>query len=310
MQGEQEHHYINEQGWNEDHIEIAHRSKLLTRLQEIVESPGFLYFITAVIIINALTLGMETSHKIMGSSLAPILVLLDHLALFIFVVEILIKLLVYGWRFFTRGWNIFDFVIVGISVIPATGNLSILRTFRSIRALRLLSVMPRLRVVVQALFSAIPGMASILAVLVLIFYVGAVLSTRMFGNTFEPWFGDIGSSLYTLFQIMTLESWSMGVVRPVMEEYPWSWIFFVPFIVITSFAVLNLFIAVLVSSIQEQNEATRSEEMHDFRDIMHAENLSLARDITELRRESVALHEEIVALRALLEEHRRSEEKL
>lgn len=299
---------MNEHEWNEDHIDVPHHSKLMARLQEIIESHGFVYFITAVIIINAITLGMETSPEIMNSSFAPLLVSLDHLALLIFVVEILLKLLVYGWRFFTRGWNVFDFVIVGISVIPATGNLSILRTFRSIRALRLLSVMPRLRVVVQALFSAIPGMASILAVLVLIFYVGAVLSTKMFGDTFDAWFGNIGSSLYTLFQVMTLESWSMGVVRPVMEQYPWSWLFFVPFIIITSFAVLNLFIAILVSSIQEQSEASRNEEMHDFQDVMHAENLALARDIAELRRESLALHEEIVALRALLE-NRRTEEK-
>lgn len=282
-----------------EHIDTHHHSPLLIRLQALIESTRFQHFITAVIIINAITLGLETSEAAMASY-GSVLVALDHVALSIFVVEMALKLVAYGWRFFTRGWNIFDFLIIGLSLTPATGNLSVLRALRSIRVLRLLSVMPRLRVVIQALLEAIPGMASILAVMLLIFYVGAVLATKMFGGTFPEWFGGLDRSLYSLFQIMTLESWSMGIVRPVMEEYPWAWAFFVPFIIVTSFAVLNLFIAILVSSIQEQADMEHRAEMEDLHVIVHAEAEQLSGKIAKLHQENRLIHQEITALRDVL----------
>ena len=166
----------------------------------------------------------------------------------------LLKFYVYRFSFFKSGWNNFDFIIVAIAWVPAIGPFAILRALRILRVLRLLSVVPQMRKVIAAIGHSIPGMASVISVLILLFYVAAVMVTKLFGQHPNPqmqeWFGSVGASAYTLFQVMTLESWSMGIVRPTMEIYPWAWLFFVPFIIITSFAVLNLFIGIIVDSMQ------------------------------------------------------------
>jgi len=166
--------------------------------------------------------------------------------------------------FFKTGWNWFDLIIVGIAWIPASGNLSVMRALRVLRVLRLISVVPQMRRVISAIGHSIPGMISVVGVLGLIFYVSSVLATRLFGTHPDPnmqeWFGSISASAYTLFQIMTLESWSMGVVRPTMELFPWAWSFFLPFIIITSFAVLNFFIGIIVDSMQIAQKLEAEEE--------------------------------------------------
>lgn len=258
------------------------------RLKAMVESTRTQHFITAVIVLNAVTLGLETSAEAMAA-LGPVLIAIDRLALLIFVVELTAKISVYRLRFFTSGWNWFDFVIVGISLVPGAGNLSVLRAFRIFRVLRLFSVVPKLRSVVQALLAAIPSMASILAVLLLVYYVTAVLANQLFGARFAEWFGTIGRSMYSLFEIMTFDNWSSGIVRPVMAVYPWAWVFFLPFIVVTSFAVLNLFIAIIVNTMQAQHEAELQQERRDERTEWLAGNTELAQEITELRRQVAAL---------------------
>ena len=220
-------------------------------LKSFIEAKITNVFITFVILVNAITLGFETSEKLV-SKIGIILTYIDKIALSIFVIELLIKLFVYRLNFFKNGWNVFDFTIVTIALIPSSGPLSILRAFRIFRALRLLSMIPSMKKVIQAMFYAIPGIASVGTIILLIFYISAVLVTNLFGNKFENWFGTIGNSMYSLFQIMTLESWSMGIVRPVMEEYPYAWAFFVPFILVTTFAVLNLFIGIIVDAMQNQ----------------------------------------------------------
>ncbi|MEN0088484.1 MAG: ion transporter, partial [Pseudomonadota bacterium] len=204
---------------------IAEADNLRGRLRTFLTSRRFEAFITAIIAINAVTLGMETSSTIMGA-IGPFLIVFDKLVLGIFVVEILLKLFAFGGRFFRSGWNWFDLVIVGISLMPASGALSVLRALRILRVLRLISVVPALRRVVGALVEALPGMGSIIVLMGLVFYVFAVMSTKLFGGTFPEWFGSVGASAYSLFQIMTLESWSMGIVRPVMETFSWAWAFF------------------------------------------------------------------------------------
>lgn len=223
------------------------------RLREWVESTPIQRAIVVVIVINAVVLGLETSSGVMAS-FGSTLIAIDRVCLAIFVVELLIKMYAFGWRFFTSAWNIFDFLVVGIALVPASGPLAVLRALRVLRVLRLVSTMPRLRFVVEALITAVPGIMSIGALLLLVFYVAAVMATSLFGPTFPQWFGSVGDSLYSLFQIMTLESWSMGIVRPVMEVHPWAWAFFVPFILISAFTVLNLFIAVIVDSMQSVKE--------------------------------------------------------
>jgi voltage-gated sodium channel len=224
-----------------------------TRLVRFVDHPRIQGLTTFVILLNAVTLGLETSPGAMAAA-GGFLHALDRIALGYFVVEVALRLVAHGKGFFRSGWGWFDLIIVSMSLIPNSGSLSVLRALRILRALRLFSTVPALRRVVGALVSALPGMGSIAVVLGVIFYVSAVLAAKLFGTDFPAWFGGLGASLYTLFQIMTLESWSMGIVRPVLEVHSWAWIFFVPFIVITSFAVLNLFIGVIVSALQEAGD--------------------------------------------------------
>ncbi|ODA66134.1 Ion transport protein [Methyloligella halotolerans] len=257
---------------------------VIERLRRLVESRRFTGFITAVILFNAVTLGLETWSYAMEVA-GGLLVAIDRIVLAIFVFEMIAKLLVYRQAFFRSGWNIFDLTIVGIALVPAAGPLTVLRALRILRVLRLLSVVPQMRSVVAALIGAIPGMGSIAAVMSLIFYVGSVLATKLFGAAFPDWFGSIGASAYSLFQIMTLESWSMGIVRPVMEVYPWAWLFFVPFILITTFAVLNLVVAVIVNSMQTLHEAEQKEEREAERQIVHEETAALTGEVRAMRQE-------------------------
>lgn len=214
----------------------------------------------AIILLNAVTIGVETmvSHD---SRAHQALSLLDHMALGVFLVEIALKLIAVGpLRFFRSGWNTFDFLVVAVALVPGAGPLSVLRTLRIMRLLRVIKFMPGLRRVVEALLRSLPGISAIALLMGLIFYVAAVMATTMFGPAFPEWFGSIGRSLYSLFQIMTLESWSMGIVRPIMEHNPWAWAFFVPFILVSAFTMLNLFVAVIVDTMGQMDHEIASEE--------------------------------------------------
>jgi voltage-gated sodium channel len=246
-------------------------------VRRVVEAEWFQNAIVAVIVLNAIVIGLETSATAMAYA-GALLHVLDSLAIAIYVLEILAKLYVYRWRFFASGWNLFDFVIVTAALVPAGREVSVLRALRILRALRLISTMPKMRQVVQGLLSAIPAMGTVILLLSLIFYVSAVMATTLFGASFPDWFGNIGLSLYSLFQIMTLESWSMGIVRPVMEAYPYAWAFFVPFILVTSFTVLNLFIAIIVNAMQEAHDEDAAAE----RDVILREVRALRQEIARL----------------------------
>jgi voltage-gated sodium channel len=232
-------------------------SRFIANLQRFIESNAISNFILGVIICNALVLGLETSKTAM-QHWGYWLHLLDQVAVVIFVIELAIKLVVYRLNFFKNGWNIFDFIIVTITLLPFGEGTSVLRALRIVRAFRLISAVPSMRLVIHALLSAIPGLVSVIALLSLVFYVGSVMATMLFGEQFQAWFGTIGASLFSLFQIMTLESWSMGIARPVMEQFPLAWLFFIPFILCTSFAVLNLFIAIIVSAMDDVQRADRA----------------------------------------------------
>ena len=246
-------------------------------LRKFIESSRFEWTITAVIVANAIVLGLETVPAIMRDY-GGVLASLDRIAIVIFVIEIALKLFVYRLRFFTNGWNVFDLIIVSVALIPASQQFSVLRALRILRALRLISVVPSMRKVIVGLFKAIPSIGTVIVMLLLLFYISAVMATKLFGEAFPAWFGDLGLSLYSLFQIMTLESWSMGIVRPVMEVYPYAWAFFVPFILLTSFIVLNLFIGVIVNAMAEAT----GEEAHDEREMIIAELRALREDVAAL----------------------------
>lgn len=238
---------------------------LRDKIGAFIDRPAFRNAILGVILFNAIILGLETSKPLMAS-IGPLLVFLDTLCLAIFVIEIVAKLFVKRGQFFRDGWNIFDFVIVGIALVPAAQGLAVLRALRILRLLRVVSVAPSLRRVIEGLLNALPGMGSVFLLMALIFYIGAVMATKLFGEAFPVWFGTLGKSGYSLFQIMTLESWSMGIVRPVMEQFPYAWMFFVPFILLTTFVVLNLVVGLVVNSMQDAHHVEAEEETGNYRD--------------------------------------------
>ncbi len=230
-----------------------------------LDTPNVRNFIIGVILFNAILLGMETSPAIMSGA-GPLIIALDRICLGIFVVELALKLFALGPRFFRSGWNIFDFVIIGISLTPGAQTLSVLRALRILRLLRVISAAPRLQRVVEGFITALPGMGSVFLLMSIIFYIGSVMATKLFGASFPEWFGSLGASAYSLFQIMTLESWSMGIVRPVMEVYPYAWAFFVPFIMMTTFAVVNLLVGLIVNSMQDAHGAEDAAKTDKYRD--------------------------------------------
>jgi len=266
---------------------------VLERIRVLVTSRAWETFIVIIILVNALILGMMTSEQLMAAA-GPLLVGLDAAILAVFVVEIGLRIAVFRLRFFTDPWSLFDFLVVAVALAPASREFSVLRALRILRVLRLISVVPTLRRVVGGLIAALPGMASIVFLMMLIFYVFSVMATSLYGDTFPQWFGTIGASAYSLFQIMTLESWSMGIVRPVMDVHPYAWAFFVPFIMVTAFAVLNLFIGIIVSGMQQEVET----EAAASRDALIEEQVSMHDDIRALRRDVEALSAAVRALSA------------
>lgn len=221
--------------------------------------------VMAVIVFNAIILGMETSPDLMAHA-GGLIIALDVACLGFFVVEIILKVVARGGRFFKSGWNLFDLVIVVVALVPGSQTMSVLRALRILRVLRVISVAPRLRRVVEGFVTALPGMASVFVLMAIIFYIGAVIATKLFAQSFPEWFGSLPMSGYTLFQIMTLESWSMGIVRPVMEIYPYAWAFFVPFIMITTFAVVNLLVGLIVNSMQDAHQEEAGAVTDAYRD--------------------------------------------
>lgn len=253
------------------------------RLRAFAESHGFCKFITALILINAVILGMETYPSIMAEY-GPILKATDRVILWIFVAELGIRLCAYGLRFFRDPWSVFDTSVVAIAFLPANEAFAVLRAARVLRVLRLISIFPRLRRVIEGLISAIPGIGSIGAILIIIFYVFSVMATKLFGATHPEFFGTLQASLFSLFQIMTLEGWP-DIVREVKQTHPFAPAFFIPYILIATFTVLNLFIAVIVDAMQRQHEVEENEERKTLR-LIEAELYKLNQKIDAITGES------------------------
>ncbi len=228
------------------------------RLSKLTENSGFSKLIIGLIIINAIILGMETYPAIMAQ-FGPALKAIDQVILWIFVLELAIRLGANGWRFFRDPWSVFDSIVVAIAFMPANEAFAVLRAARVLRVLRLISIFPRLRRVIEGLISAIPGIGSIGAILVILFYVFSVMATKLFGATHPEFFGTLQASLFSLFQIMTLEGWP-DIVRQVKETHPYAPAFFIPYILLATFTVLNLFIAVIVDAMQRQHQAEEQAE--------------------------------------------------
>ena len=257
---------------------------MYNNVKNIIESSLFTKFITYLIILNGITMGFETSKEF-SANYGVYTTIFNQVVISIFTIEIVLRIYVHRLSFFKDPWSIFDFTIVAVSLVPASAGFEILKVLRVLRLFRLVTVVPQMRKIVSALISVIPGMLSVIALMTLFFYIFAIMSTQLFGEKFPEWFGTLGESFYTLFQIMTLESWSMGIVRPVMDIYPYAWVFFVPFILVATFVMINLVVAIIVDAMAILN---KSEEEHIIQEV-HSQEDSINSEIIKLREEIVEL---------------------
>jgi voltage-gated sodium channel len=258
----------------------------MSTLARILRDPRTEHVVLGLIIFNAVTLGLETFPSVM-SQYGGVLHALDRAVLAVFVVELAARMLVFRAAFFRDPWSLFDLFVVGIALVPATGAFSVLRALRILRVLRLITVVPSLRRVVGGLIIALPGMGSILLLLLLVFYVFSVMAAKLFGPSNPELFGDLGTAAYTLFQVMTFDDWSAGVVKPLMAEHPYAAVFFIVFILLSTFMVLNLFIGVVVSALDEETAADAPKLTHPA-----DRDERLLQELAALRTEVRALREQ------------------
>jgi len=253
-----------------------------SKLKQFVDSNGFHNFIIYLIVFNAITIGMETSPNLVNS-VGNWFERIDNVILYIFIVEIALKLFVYRLDFFRSGWNVFDFTIVAIAAVPLAGPFAVFRTLRILRTLRLLNNIPRLRFIIEAILHAIPSIGWIMVLLVIVFYIFAVLGTNFYGADFPQFFGSIGETMFTLFQVMTLESWSSGIARPMMEKLPYVYVFFIPFILIATYTTLNIFIAIVVNTMNEIQADESQREEDRIKNFVRDENKEVKKQLSDLK---------------------------
>ncbi|MBE0613526.1 MAG: ion transporter [Burkholderiales bacterium] len=265
------------------------------RLAAWIQAPPVQNALIALILVNAAILGLETFPGV-RSDWGDWLRALDQAILAVFVLEIALRLIAHRMAFFRDPWSVFDFLVVGIALMPASGPFAVLRALRVLRVMRLISLVPSMRRVAGGLIAAIPGLGAVFGMIVVILYVSAVVATKLFGERFPDWFGTLGESAFTLFQVMTLESWSMGIVRPILEVYPLAWMFFVVYILVSTFTMLNLFIAVVVNAMQAEHAREFEAEKSDAAEPAPTDRW--------LRDELQALHIEVKRLREALERNR------
>ncbi|MEO1101641.1 MAG: ion transporter [Pseudomonadota bacterium] len=274
-------------------------------LERAIERPWFRNMITGLIVFNAVILGILTYRRELPADFVSTLEALDQAITFVFAIEIGLKLIVYRVQFFKSGWNWFDFIVVGLSLIPGSGAFSVMRALRVLRILRLLHVVPMMKRITEALLKALPGMSAIFAVLALFTYVGAVMATNMFGNTDNEevllLFGDLPRSAYSLFQVMTMDGWRFEVVEKVIDDgHPYAWVFFLLFIFIASFAILNLFIALIVEALQQEQQAVQAELMAEIEGELEETASETHADMADILRAIESLRGEITELKSKL----------
>lgn len=284
---------------------------LMEKVKKFVESNLFQNFILAIIVLNAAIMGVLTVQSL-PPAVHQMLINLDTACLWIFVVELLLRLVVYRFGFFRSGWNLFDLVVVILSIFSEFSFFAVFRIFRifrvlrslktlkSIRAFRLVSDLKNLRIIVEAVGRSIPGVLWSGMLLLLVYYIFAIMGTTLFGLQFPEWFGTMGKSFYTLFQVMTLESWSMGISRPVMEVFSWAWLYFVPFVLCTSFLIMNVVVGIVVNAISEVSEGQAKEEKEN--DSQADGEKETFEDVqAQLRREVEALQRQLTHMEELLD---------
>jgi voltage-gated sodium channel len=266
-------------------------------IASLLDNKLFQNAIVGVILLNAGILGILTLPNL-DPSLANALHWLDQACLVVFCVELGLKFTVMRFSFFRNGWNIFDFVVVAIALAPATGPLSVLRALRVFRLMRLVSAFPSMRQVIAGMFASIPGVASVAGILFVIFYVSAIVAIGFFGETDPEHFGNLGTTFFTLFQLMTTEGWPT-MARTIMETTPLAWIFFITFILLTTFTTLNLVFGIVVNSMEEAKEEAARETMEAKGVIPSHQSMEVRLAIIENTAKSAAA--DLEALQATIE---------
>ena len=267
-------------------------------LLRLVEARWFQVTALAVIFLNAVVLGLQTSpsvDKMFGGWLERI----DEWCIVAFIVELLLKMLAYRWGFCRSGWNWFDFFVVALSIVPDMGMFSLVRIFRVLRVFRLISGMRHMRIILSAIVRSLPGVTWAGMLLLLVYYVYGIIGTNLFGEAFPQWFGSLGKSVYSLFQVMTLESWSMGIARPVMERFPYAWVFFVTYILLSAFIVMNIVVGIVLNSIGDSFKAESDDKKMAGPD--------LARELVNLRRQLEVVESAFAAMSKESENHKSKE---
>ena len=216
----------------------------------------FRHGVTAVITANAVVIGLDTSVAL-AARFGGVFELTSRAFLAIFVVEALIKMAAVWPRlrdYFADGWNLFDFTVIAVSLLPSTGELATLaRLARLFRVLRLVSALPELRLIVATLIRSVPGMFNVLALMSIIFYVYGVAGYHLFRDIDPTHWRTLGIALLSLFRIVTLEDWT-DIMYAALDHYWWAWAYFVSFVVVGTFVVINLFIAVVINSLDEAKQ--------------------------------------------------------
>ena len=261
---------------------------MLASLRKYFESAGFRNLIVTIILINSTLIGLETSPAVMDR-FGFWIDWLDLVILVFFTVEVSLKIVAYRGRFFNDPWNLFDLFIVSVSIMPAAGSFSVFRALRIIRTLRLLKNIPRLRLIIESLLKSIPSIGWIAALLMIVYYTFAVIGTNLFAADYPKYFGTLGESFFTLFQIMTLESWSSAIARPIIDGAPYAWLFFVSFILIATYTTLNIFIAIVVNTMNEVSLKDLQEEEENIKKFIVDENQKVVNKLEELQNEIKAL---------------------
>ena len=279
--------------------------KIFTQIHDfcvrVTSSKIFKNTIVLIILINSIVLGLITSEAIYAK-FGELLEFILSACVVIFTVEITLRIIAKGWRFFLNGWNIFDFLLITMALMPETGAAITFRVFRVLRALRMVSSMKKLRHIVSAILVSAPHVFWAAVLEMIIFYIFGIMGQNLFHEAFPQWFGTLGETVYTLFQVTTLESWSMGIARPVMKVYPWAWMYFVPFVMISSYIVLNVVVGVVVNATSDISDDDNI-SMKDKIKAKKVTNTELSEQINELK-------EHILRLEAKFEENKKDESKI
>ncbi|MEQ8472454.1 MAG: ion transporter [Marinoscillum sp.] len=268
------------------------------QVRKFVEKNAFQHFIVSLIVLNSVLIGLETSPAYM-EAFGFYIDQIDRIILFVFVAELLLKLYAYGYQFFKSAWNLFDSIVILVSVIPSIGaSFTVLRALRILRTLRLLKNIPKLKIIIESLLHAIPSIGWIMVLLIIIFYIFAVIGNNLFSADYPMYFGTLISSLFTLFQIMTLESWASNIARPIITDMPLAAGYFIVFILIATYTTLNIFIAIVVNTMNELHQRSLKEEEKQIKQFVHIEHEQLVNQLNTLQKE-------IKEIKHLIQENRK-----